>query len=103
MMLPDKFDGSSSWSAYIIHFESVATVNQWTEDEKAMYLASHLRGAARKALADMAPEVQGEYATILENFEQRFGVTSQALLHRAQLSMRVRGRGTWLRRRSRML
>ena len=58
MMLPAKFDGSSSWSDYI-HFESIATVNQWTEDEKAMYLASHLRGAAQEALADMAPEVRG--------------------------------------------
>ena len=89
-MLPDKFDGSSSWSDYVIHFESVAAVNQWTDDEKAMYLASHLRGAAREALADM---VRGEYANILEKFEQRFGVTSQAPLQRAQLSMRVRGRG----------
>ena len=58
-MLPDKFDDNSSWSDYVVYFESVATVNHWTEDEKAMYLASHMREAAQEALADMAPEVWG--------------------------------------------
>ena len=57
-MLPDKFDDNSSWSDYVIYFESVTTVNHWTEDEKAMNLVSHMREAAQEALADMAPEVR---------------------------------------------
>ena len=52
-MLPDRFDGVSSWTDYLIHFESVAAVNQWGEDEKAMFLSSHLKGATQEALADI--------------------------------------------------
>ena len=58
-MLPDKFDDRSSWSDYVIHFESIATVNHWTEDEKAMYLASHLRGGLRRHWPTWPPKSGG--------------------------------------------
>jgi hypothetical protein len=59
------------------HFESVATINQWRETEKAMFLASHLIGLALEALADMTPEARKVYSSILEHFEERFGDTAK--------------------------
>ena len=93
MLLPDRYDGASSWADYLTHFESVASINRWSELEKVGYLASHLRGLAQEAFADLSPEARKDYASVLEHFERRFGVASQVPLHRAQLSMRVRGRG----------
>ena len=92
-MLPDQFDGVSSWADYLLHFESVATINQWRETEKAMFLASRLRGLALEALADMAPEACRVYSSILEYFEKRFGDTAKVPLHQIHLSMRTRGHG----------
>ena len=82
VMFPNKFDGVSSWSDYLIHFESVATVNQWGRVEKATFLASHLEGSAQEALADMEPTAQKEYSCILAYFEKRFGVTAWIQLYR---------------------
>ena len=93
MLLPDRYDGASPWADYLTHFESVASVNKWSKAEKAGYLASHLRGLAQEAFADLSLEARKDYVSVLEHFERRFGVASQVPLHRAQLSMRVRGRG----------
>ena len=38
------YDGSGMWNDYLSHFESVCLINQWTETEKGLYLASSLRG-----------------------------------------------------------
>ena len=68
-MLPDKFDGSTSWSDYLIHFESVTAINHWSEVEKAMFLASHLRRTAQEAPVDMVPEARKNYSSTLKDFK----------------------------------
>ena len=93
VLLPDRYDGSSPWPDYLMHFESVAGVNGWSEAEKVGYLASHLRGSAQEAFTDLSPEDRRDYASILGYFERQFGVTSRVPLRRAQLAMRIRGRG----------
>ena len=40
------FDGQSDWEAYKTQFEMLATVNNWSEVEKATYLAVSLKGSA---------------------------------------------------------
>ena len=46
---PDNFDGSNKteWSDYIVHFEQVASLNQWTDAQKAQIISIHLRGKAQ--------------------------------------------------------
>ena len=65
MLLPDRYDGASSWADYLMHFESVASVNRWNELERVGYLASHLRGLAQEAFADLSPEARKDYESVL--------------------------------------
>ena len=45
------FDGSTSFKNFMSQFNISAIVNGWTDEEKAIHLASSLRGATRGALA----------------------------------------------------
>ena len=43
-VMPDDFDGKSSWSEYLIHFETVAKLNGWNPHERVQYLAVSYMG-----------------------------------------------------------
>ena len=45
-MTPDQFDGKSSWTDYIAHFEICCEINGWTPPQQAQYLSVSLRGSA---------------------------------------------------------
>jgi hypothetical protein len=38
------YDGTSSWLDYKSHFDACSHINQWSENEKWLYLAVALRG-----------------------------------------------------------
>jgi hypothetical protein len=40
------YDGTSSWLDYKSHFDACSRINQWSENEKGLYLAVALRGQA---------------------------------------------------------
>ena len=43
---PEKFDGPDKQRAYICHFETCVQINNWTDEQKAMWLTSCLKGKA---------------------------------------------------------
>lgn len=48
---PDKFDGKTiEWNDYIVHFEQVALLNNWSDSQKASMLCINLRGEAQRLL-----------------------------------------------------
>ena len=50
LVLPDRFTGDDNFDHWISHFESVSTVNKWTEDDKLLWLRIRLTGKAHVAL-----------------------------------------------------
>ena len=44
--MPDHFDCKSSWSEYLVHFETVTELNSWNPHERVQYLSVSLRGEA---------------------------------------------------------
>lgn len=44
---PATFDGSGNWLDYKAHFEVCAQLNDWSDQEKGLYLAVSLRGQAQ--------------------------------------------------------
>ena len=36
LIVPEPFSGESSWSDWLDHFESVAAVNKWKDEEKLL-------------------------------------------------------------------
>ena len=49
LVLPEPFSGESSWDAWIGHFEDMAAVNGWEEQEKLLWQRVRLTGRARTA------------------------------------------------------
>ena len=50
---PSKYDGTVSWEDYEIQLEFISELNNWKDDQKAMFLASSLSGNAQSVLADI--------------------------------------------------
>jgi hypothetical protein len=47
---PDRYDGSTPWRQYLVHFEAITALNGWTEEDAATELAACLRGSACRVL-----------------------------------------------------
>ena len=85
-------DGRNPWDAYRTQFQMLATVNGWSTQEKAAYLAVSLKGAAVNVLNGIPADQLYDYDTLLTALEARFGTGHQAELNRMKLKNRVRKR-----------
>ncbi|CAC5418452.1 unnamed protein product [Mytilus coruscus] len=85
---PATYDGISSWIDYKSHFDMVALVNNWTENQKGLYVAVSLRGQAQAVLGDLPTDVRSNFVTLVNALEERFALTSQTELYRVQFRER---------------
>ena len=81
------YDGSTSWIDYRTHFQTVAKLNEWTEEEKGLFLAASLRGHAQAVPGDL-PGDNTEYQYLVKALEERFAPPNQTELYRVQLRER---------------
>lgn len=82
---PSKYDGTVSWEDYEIQFELISELNNWKDDQKAMFLAASLSGNAQSVLADIDKTKRKDYKSICEAFNRRFGTENRTELFRVQL------------------
>lgn len=38
LVLPEKFNGTGNFNEWISHFEGIAAINKWAEDDKSLWL-----------------------------------------------------------------
>ena len=50
LVMPEIFNGETSWDQWIYHFENVETVNKWDEAARLCWLKVRLTGRAQTAL-----------------------------------------------------
>lgn len=84
------YDGTSSWTDYLVQFELVAELNGWDQGSMAMHLATSLRGAAQSVLGDLDNYGRRDYRTLVTSLGQRFGPENQTQMFRALLRNRTR-------------
>ncbi len=87
---PPLYDGTTSWTDYLVQFDLVAELNGWDQGSMAMYLATSLRGAAQSVLGDLDEFGRRDYRTLVTSLNQRFGPQNQTQMFRALLRNRVR-------------
>ena len=92
-MKPGTYDGTSSWSDYLIQFNLIADYYRWTEYDKALQLATHLRGTAQGVLADLNQAQRTNFASLTSALAARFEPVQQSELYRAKIKSRVRRKG----------
>ena len=92
--MPRRFDGTDSWEEYLIHFNTVAGLNGWTQEDRAHFLVASLDGEARGSLTTMYQQgTLGNLGAILNTLAQDFGNQSRAPVYRAELKCRRRKEG----------
>jgi hypothetical protein len=86
---PDRYDGSTPWRDFQLHFEECAYLNRWSDVDKAMFLRVTMSGTARQAVTDLVKQHPAEkpptYAELLDALRKRFDHESQRELYRAKL------------------
>ncbi|KAL1474127.1 hypothetical protein MTO96_038217 [Rhipicephalus appendiculatus] len=89
---PPTFDGTTSWAAFLVQFESVATLNGWTVQDKAQVLVVQLRAAAAEYLEYIPQVIRSNYEALVSALESRFGDHHLLQLYLAQLKHVRQGR-----------
>ncbi len=89
---PPLHDGRSRWEARLTQFEMLAQLSNWSEAQKATYLAVSLRGSALAVLSSLPGERRSDYKSLVTALQNRFGTAHQAELHRMKLRNRTRKR-----------
>ncbi|MES9883163.1 MAG: C2HC-type zinc finger protein, partial [Sedimenticola sp.] len=90
---PPIYDGHSSLQDYLVQFEIIAEMNQWSDTAKAMELVTSLRGLAQSILSDLSPAQRKDYPYLVTALTARFEPTNQSELYRAQMKTRLRKKG----------
>ena len=86
-----KYDAEKvEWQDFIVHFETVATWNGWTNLEKGLQLATCLRGKAQKVLTELKPSQKSNYITLTSVLAKRFNPPHRENAFRAVLRQRRR-------------
>ena len=94
---PQQYDGSKPLREYLHHFKVVASLNRWSDTEKALYLAASLTGPAQRILNRVNVYAPGGYDQLLLALQERYAPCHQEELYRASLKNRRQGKEESLR------
>jgi len=86
-----KFDGETSWELYRKQFEAAVVANGWTEHQKATELVLALRVKALVILQNIPQCKQGDYYSLANALELRYGNKYLTQVYQSQLKSRAQG------------
>ena len=91
-IVPDRYNGKTSWRDFLQHFEACKFANEWTDEQAKVFLAASLQGTAVKVLGNTSAS-SGEmtYSEIKGRLEQRFGPGQLSENHLMELRCRRQG------------
>ena len=82
VILPETFQGTTSWDDWIEHFERVAIVNEWiTNAAKLKWLKVRLTGKTAATLKCLPDETLDNYGSLKEALKKRFEPASKKELY----------------------
>lgn len=88
-----SYDGKTSWNDYMVHFETVANLNNWSGKIKAMKLIACMQDDALSTLGDINTHSPPSYEDLISTMSKRFEPKNQMELYRNQMDARVRKKG----------
>lgn len=93
LVLPEKFSGDGEWTQWICHFENVAAVNKWDDENKLLWLKVRLTERAQLAFQHLTPEAQANYERAKEALKARFEPPSRKDLYKVEFQSRRKKKG----------
>ena len=88
LVLPEKFDGTGNYEEWISHFESIAAINKWGEEEKSLWIQVRLTEKAHVALTRLPSETTQTYEAIKAALRERFEPSSRQAVYKAEFENR---------------
>lgn len=88
LVMPDTFSGDGKFDDWKEHFENVAAVNSWTDDEKLLWLKVRLTGKAQKAFKRLGDADRVDYKKAMKALLERFEPASKRELYVAEFQVR---------------
>ena len=89
-IMPDQYDGKTSWMDYLAYFEICCEINGWKFAHRAQYLSVSLRGAACQVMCNLPAHKRRDYRELVQALGRRFNPENQSELYRVQLRNRCR-------------
>jgi hypothetical protein len=90
---PETYDGTSDWDSYFSHFTNCADLGRWTDEQKALTLASCLSGPARIFYLGLRDQERKIYRVLMRKLNERFGSKKQQTRYITKFETRRRGAG----------
>ena len=78
------FSGAGAFSEWIEHFEAVAAINQWDDEDKLLWLRVRLVGGAQTAYGHLPAEAKESYSKLKKALKGRFEPEAMKERHLAQ-------------------
>ena len=91
----ERYDGSTSFEAFLVQFENCSSYNGWDSDDKLLQLKGALRGPAAQLLLGEGDATT--FSELCQVLRQCFGIEGCENQFESQLKMRRRYRGETLR------
>ena len=77
----------------MIQFNLIADYYRWSNYDRALQLATHLRGTAQGVLSDLSQEQRTNFDSLVSALAARFEPVQQSELYRAKIKSRIRHKG----------
>jgi len=92
VVLPEKVNGGNNFNEWISHFEGIAAINKWTDEEKKLWLGIRLTDKAHVAFTRLPTEAHQSYSALKTALTKRFEPTSkqEVLKQNSKVVERVR-------------
>ena len=84
LVLPKKFDGTGNFKEWISHFESVAAINKWNEEEKGLWIRVRLTEKAHMSLTLLTSDTPQMYEALKRALRERFEPSSKQEVYKAE-------------------
>ena len=88
VVLPELFTGEGSWEEWRFHFDNVAVVNGWRDEQKLQWLKVRLTGRAQKAFQRLSDEAKRTFDGATAALKERFEPQSRKTRYQAEFQAR---------------
>ena len=96
LVLPERFNGTGNFNEWISHFEGIAAINKWTDNDKSLWLKVRLTDKAHMALTRLPNNANESYASLKAALKERFEPSSKQEVYKAEFeSRRKRSAESW--------
>ena len=85
-----KYNGTGEWSDFLFQFNVWATTNNWSDNQKALYLCLSLEGKALKVAVSLPADVRSDFHSLVDGLTTYFDPPSRIASSTTLFETRIR-------------